>query len=424
MKKILTLIVSVYMLMVFMPSVSAQELYDQMNQAFERLEVESILPEWDIQYATIGNETITLTCPKRNVEFKDVCTQLLALRDKIVTGNIEDAMSLSVRYYYSAGVNEKYLSASQTGLGMIMGNYGGLVQAFYGTTEIFNPSGDVANRRMDIYIHANGVFNTDGLDEQYFEKMKQILSEAKEKSHRQRDQLDYFAKWLNENTTYSLGVESGPAQLVINGEGMCDHYANAVRDFCFLAGIPCLIVENHLQIHAWNYLCIDNLWYEYDPTNTLQWGVTDKTLTKTTYGQNPGDVFTVGNLTYLKKAMENNCVRVVLDGRSLGFDQKPVIIEGRTLVPLRVIFEALGAEVEWIGETSTVVAQKGDVRVEMKIGNNEYFVNGEKKALDVPPQIVNGRTLVPARAVAESFDCDVDWMGSMNTVIINSNKEF
>ena len=113
-------------------------------------------------------------------------------------------------------------------------------------------------------------------------------------------------------------------------------------------------------------------------------------------------------------------VRVELDGKTLAFDVPPQIIDGRTLVPLRVIFEALGASVDWISETRTVTAQKDGINISMTIGSNAMRINSETVELDVPPQIIDDRTLVPARAVAEGFGAKVDWNGDTRTVIIST----
>ena len=115
-------------------------------------------------------------------------------------------------------------------------------------------------------------------------------------------------------------------------------------------------------------------------------------------------------------------IRVTLNGNYLSFDQPPIIQDGRTLVQLRTIFEALGAEIDWNGYTQTITAIADNKTVIMQIGRSTYTVNGEEKTLDVPPQIINGRTLVPARAVAESFGADVVWNDNTQTVIITTKS--
>ena len=117
-------------------------------------------------------------------------------------------------------------------------------------------------------------------------------------------------------------------------------------------------------------------------------------------------------------SLSADAVSVSVDGDALTFDQAPLIIEGRTFVPLRAIFEKLGAKVEWDGETRTITSKKGDTSVSMTIDKNIMTVNNDEKELDTAPKIVNGRTLVPVRAVAEAFSCSVDRNGETNTVII------
>jgi len=115
-------------------------------------------------------------------------------------------------------------------------------------------------------------------------------------------------------------------------------------------------------------------------------------------------------------------INVRLDGRYLTFDVPPQIIDNRTMVPLRAIFEALGATVAWNEDTRTVTAVRGDTVVVMQVGNYVITVNGNEITLDVPPLIVDNRTLVPARAVAESFGANVDWNAETQTVIIESSR--
>ncbi|MBR5586889.1 MAG: leucine-rich repeat protein [Clostridia bacterium] len=123
-------------------------------------------------------------------------------------------------------------------------------------------------------------------------------------------------------------------------------------------------------------------------------------------------------------AEKSDEVIITLDGKPIvgNIDQPPIIENGRTLVPLRVIFEALGAEVTWEDETQTVGATKGDTVISLQIGSAEMKINDTVKTLDVPAKLVNSRTLVPVRAVAEAFGCKVGWDGVTNTVIIETKK--
>jgi len=116
----------------------------------------------------------------------------------------------------------------------------------------------------------------------------------------------------------------------------------------------------------------------------------------------------------------NGGIKVVIDGEKQKFDQPPVIIDGRTLVPMRAIFEALGAQVSWNDVTKTASGVRGTDKVSITIGSKELYKNNEKKVLDVPAQLVNSRTLVPARAIAEAFGAGVSWDADTKTVIITT----
>jgi hypothetical protein len=116
-------------------------------------------------------------------------------------------------------------------------------------------------------------------------------------------------------------------------------------------------------------------------------------------------------------------IPILIDGLEISSDQPPVIIEGRTLVPLRVIFEALGATVNWNNDTRSVIATRGDISIYLAIGSNTLYKNGQPVYLDVTAQIINDRTMVPVRAVSESLGANVVWDNDTRTVYVDTNIE-
>lgn len=122
-------------------------------------------------------------------------------------------------------------------------------------------------------------------------------------------------------------------------------------------------------------------------------------------------------------AENSSNISVTVNGNAVTFDQPPIMVNDRTLVPLRAIFEALGATVDWNGETQTVTSTRDNTTVSLTIGSNIMTKNSISYELDVPAQIVGERTLVPVRAIAEAFGSAVDWNGETQTVIINDNAE-
>lgn len=113
-------------------------------------------------------------------------------------------------------------------------------------------------------------------------------------------------------------------------------------------------------------------------------------------------------------------ITVTINGTEVQFDQPPIIDSDRTLVPMRAIFEALGAEVEWDGENRTVTSVKGEGTIKLTIDSPDMYVGDKKITLDVPAKIVNDRTLVPVRAISEAMNCKVSWDGEKQQVIITT----
>lgn len=130
-----------------------------------------------------------------------------------------------------------------------------------------------------------------------------------------------------------------------------------------------------------------------------------------------------GFMTVLPKTTYTSSdIKVLLEGKELSFDVSPQVIEGRTLLPLRGIFEALGLEVGWDEATKTITGTKEGKEIVLKLGSKDAKVNGEHKLLDVPAKVVNGRTLVPVRFIAESLDMNVVWDQNERTILITGKE--
>lgn len=119
-------------------------------------------------------------------------------------------------------------------------------------------------------------------------------------------------------------------------------------------------------------------------------------------------------------------VSVLVDGAELDFaDQKPEIVGGRVMLPMRVIFEALGAEVNYKDGQITAVKQEGEEKltIRLELGSDQMLVNDEARKLDVAAYSVGGRTMLPLRAVSEAMHCKVDWVGTEKQVVITTNVQ-
>jgi hypothetical protein len=99
----------------------------------------------------------------------------------------------------------------------------------------------------------------------------------------------------------------------------------------------------------------------------------------------------------------------------------PQQVQGRVMVPLRGVLEKLGAYVDWVPSTQTVVASKGNMDLQLKIGSRAAQVNGREVLLDVPAMTMAGSTMVPLRFVGETLGADVRWDSASQTVLISTD---
>ena len=111
-----------------------------------------------------------------------------------------------------------------------------------------------------------------------------------------------------------------------------------------------------------------------------------------------------------------------LDGRPLQFDQPPVMMGGRVMVPLRGIFESLGANVRFESASQRIFATRGSQSVQLTLGSNQAMVDGKPVTLDTPAASVAGRTMVPLRFVSEALGTEVRWQESTQTVFLTSTS--
>lgn len=115
-------------------------------------------------------------------------------------------------------------------------------------------------------------------------------------------------------------------------------------------------------------------------------------------------------------------IGVTVDGDVVRFaGQRPIQQNGSVLVPLRGVFEKLGARVLFDPSTRGVVALRGNTTIELRIGSTQASVNGQARQLSVPATLVNGSTLVPLRFLSEALGAQVRWNAPSRTVAINTN---
>lgn len=119
-------------------------------------------------------------------------------------------------------------------------------------------------------------------------------------------------------------------------------------------------------------------------------------------------------------AVENPII-VEVNNKQIMFDVKPVIIEGRVLIPIKSVVDVLNCEVNWDPDFKEVTITKGSLIIGMYIGDNYAYTNSGSVELDVPPIILNGRTMVPLKAISDLLGAEIKWESSKRLVSIFSD---
>lgn len=124
-------------------------------------------------------------------------------------------------------------------------------------------------------------------------------------------------------------------------------------------------------------------------------------------------------------AMSFAQIKTTVDGTMVDFpDTQPTMINNRVMVPVRGVFEHLNATVDWEPQSETVTAVRGSDTIKMALNSYQAWVNQESITLDAPPTMVRGRTMVPLRFLSEALGAEVKWNGTTRTVAISTDGSF
>lgn len=114
-------------------------------------------------------------------------------------------------------------------------------------------------------------------------------------------------------------------------------------------------------------------------------------------------------------------ISILLNGETVHSEVSPIIIDGRTFVPVRAVSEGLGAEVDWNAQEKKATIKKDSKIIELTLNSDTALINAAPYSLDAPAQIIDGSTMVPMRFVAEGLELDVDW-DSKNKIVNLTSK--
>jgi cell wall-associated NlpC family hydrolase len=129
----------------------------------------------------------------------------------------------------------------------------------------------------------------------------------------------------------------------------------------------------------------------------------------------------IGQMEVVQAATDPS-MKVLIDNKPLDMDVQPMVVNNRTLLPLRAVFESLGAQVDWLKEQNIIEGRKGSTVIDLHFNDTNALVNGKTVPMEVAPVVVNDRTLVPVRFIAESLGASVTWDANTNTVAVNQQQ--
>lgn len=206
------------------------------------------------------------------------------------------------------------------------------------------------------------------------------------------------------NNIFLDGVEIRAEDIIKTDNGTYMWLLSAYVNGEYVDGVACVLYPINVKVVAWDGHILD----------------TDTTKPRFWCGN---DVICDADYIYTKTDEAAAEIKVVLNGEEIKFDQPPMMINNRVMVPVRKIFEAMGAIVNWNENTQTVTSTKNSTIITMQVGDYIINKNGVESYFNVATQIVNDRTLVPVRAVAESLGAEVIWNDDIQTVFIDTSAK-
>lgn len=244
-----------------------------------KADVKKILPEYSTwfswasaQYPGGGSTDIHLICPQKDVTFHEILYFIEDITKKLDGKSVTDKTTICVTFPFSTdiyGQDYELFSAEADELATKL-HYQWPYWSELNWMNVSTESSKVGKKYDGYSISMFFQLNTGKSD--YIKKVNQIVADAKKKSGSNTYKLaNNLCNWLYQNVDYNIDLATNSAYVAImNGEAICGGFSNALKDLCDVAGIPCLVLTNQMEMdHAWNELYINGKWYSADVIGTV-----------------------------------------------------------------------------------------------------------------------------------------------------------
>lgn len=244
--------------------------------------------------------------------------------------------------------------------------------------------------------------------------------------------LDYSSiSGFNTYYTYEVGNDAKTliTKAVTNYMGL-DYNAPILSNLALTRqeATSAILIEHGYMSNPDDYELMLTSDYQIAMGEAIGMAVEDYLLAVGLSGESPYEVSTFEEA--IATDPNNLDITVFVDGELVIYDVQPEVVNDSTMVPLRATFEALNAVVNWDNDAKSITATSGDVMIYMEIDSDVMVISSISGASDAvestllsPPIVVDGRTLVPIRAISESFDCTVDWESDTRRVKITTIED-
>lgn len=283
-------------------------------------------------------------------------------------------------------------------------------------TEVFQLGGEGTSTAV-----CSVLWNDFGLS--IFAEVTEATPDSSSTTLSDRDSLEIF---IDENNARTETADSDDAQYRVGYDGTksCGMKADGIDSFMGVS-TPTETgynVEMYIPFKSSEHKAGEVMGFEIQVNN----GEGGKRVGISKWCDPTGDSWkTSKNFGEIELAMVQNDysgeILVALNGKRILFENNvPALIDGRVLVPLRAIFESMGAEIAWYNDIQTVYAIGNNTLIKLKINSVDAQVGGKNVKLDVPAKLIDGSTYVPVRFIGESFGAKVEWNGEKSLVNIRN----